>query len=413
MRFLHLADLHLGKSIHGVSLMENGDQPAWAERFLALTDELRPDAVVVAGDVYDRSAPAGDAVELLSGLLTALAQRGICVMLTAGNHDSGQRLGFAGELLARENVYIAGTLGAAGELQRVTLTDEYGPVTFWLMPYVFPAEAGRVLGEELRDYDTAVRRLLGAQPVDFSQRNVIVAHQNVTANGVEAIRGGSETMVGGVGQVDYTAFDGFEYAALGHIHAGYSVGRESVRYAGSPLCYHFEETRQRAKGPVMVTLGPKGASVEIKTQRIEPLHPMRELRGGYEQLRDAELREVRRGEYVRVALTDRRVTPEIAAFFRELYAGRGSVLMELVSEYSPFGGEGGVTAARASEEKPIEELFGEFYADRTGGETPDAEEAELLRFAGELTRHAREQTKPDAREIKRLLRFALEQEADQ
>ena len=412
MRFLHLADLHLGKSVHTVSMIENRDQPVWAERFLALADELRPDAVVVAGDVYDRSAPAGDAVELLSDLLTALSRRGICVMLTAGNHDSGQRLAFAGELLSRSGVHIAGTLRADGVLESVTLRDGFGPVTFWLMPYVFPAAVSRVLGEELRDYESAVRKLLSVQRLDPAQRNVIVAHQNVTANGVEAIRGGSETMVGGVGQVEYTAFDGFEYAALGHIHSGYSVGRESVRYAGSPLCYHFEEARQRAKGPVLVTLGPKGTPPAVETMHIEPLHPMRELKGTFAAIRDAELREVRRGEYIRVVLTDCRVTPEASAFFRDLYAGRDSILMELTSEYRPFGGEAGAPAPGATEEKPVEELFADFYAERTGGETPTGEEEELLRFAGELSRHAGPGTKPTQAEISRLLDFALGEEAE-
>ena len=126
---------------------------------------------------------------------------------------------------------------------------------------------------------------LAAQDIDFSQRNVIVAHQNVTANGKEAERGGSESMVGGIGQVDYSAFDGFEYAALGHIHSAYPAGRAEVRYAGSPLAYHFNETRQPEKGPLLVTLGAKGQQAGIERLDIEPLHRMREIRGEYEAVR--------------------------------------------------------------------------------------------------------------------------------
>ena len=315
MKFLHIADLHFGKSVHGVSLLENGDQTAWVQCFLRLAEEVKPDAVVVAGDVYDRSAPSGDAVALLDCLLTALAERHIPVMMIAGNHDSGQRLSFGGSLLARQNIYIAGVLSK--ELTHVTLPDPdgHGPVTFWLMPYIFPALAAQVLeDEDIRDYDTAVRKLLAAQNVDFTQRNVIVAHQNVTENGAEALRGGSESMVGGVGQVDYTAFDGFDYAALGHIHAAYHVGRASVRYAGSPLCYHFSETGQPAKGPVLVELGVKGEKPKIQTCLIPPLHPMREVKGSWEQLRDSELGQARENEYLRIVLTDRRISPEIAGF---------------------------------------------------------------------------------------------------
>lgn len=410
MRFLHLADLHLGKSIHGVSLLENGDQPFWVERFLSMVRQLRPDAVVIAGDIYDRSAPSGAAVQLLDHMLTELAGQDIPVLLVAGNHDSGPRLSFGGALLARQKIHIAGVLPRTKQLDRVTLTDEHGPVTFWLLPYVFPALAAQALGEEIRDYDTAVRRLLAAQDIDFSGRNVLVAHQNVTAGGAEAVRGGSESMVGGVGQIDYTAFDGFDYVALGHIHAAYPVGRESVRYAGSPLCYHFEETKQRPKGPVLVTLGEKGEAPGIETLRIPPLHPMRELRGGYEELRGAMLASDARDEYLRIVLTDRRVTPETSHFFYDLCQARGSVLMEIVSEYRPFGAADSVSAAADAQAKPVEALFGDFYAERSGGEAPSARDAELLRFAGEQLRHAEAGAPPTEEQIDALLAFLMEQE---
>ena len=146
MRFLHISDLHLGKVIHGVSMLENGDQPYWIDRFLALAEELRPDAVLISGDVYDRGSPSGAAVALLSRLVEGLAELGVCVLLVAGNHDSGQRLAFARDILARQNVHIAGT--AERELPHVTLTDEFGPVTFWLMPYVFPAAVAQTLGDD-------------------------------------------------------------------------------------------------------------------------------------------------------------------------------------------------------------------------------------------------------------------------
>ena len=411
MKFLHLADLHFGKSIHGVSLLENGDQPYWVERFLELVDETRPDAVLIAGDVYDRSAPSGDAVDLLSQMLTALAERTIPALLIAGNHDSAQRLAFVRTLLAREGVHIAGTLGATAELSRVTLNDEYGPVTFWLMPYVYPALIAQRLGEAgLRESDAAVRALLRHQGVDFTQRNVLLAHQNVTASGAEAIRGGSETMVGGVGQIDFSAFDGFDYVALGHIHAACAVGREGVRYAGSPLCYHFDETRQPAKGPLLVELGAKGAPLRITRRGLPALHPMRELRGSFEELRAALLAEEKRGEYLRVVLTDRRVTPEDAGFFRELLESRGSVLMEIASAYSAFRGETGALSTRAVREKSLEELFEAFYAERSGGVSPSAHDRELLRFAAQETRRGDWHADPTAAEITALLTFLERQE---
>lgn len=409
MKFFHLADLHFGKSIHGVSLLENGDQPVWVDRFLALAEGVRPDAVVIAGDVYDRSAPSGGAVALLDRMVTALADLHIPVLLTAGNHDSGQRLAFAGQLLAKQDVHIAGILTPA--LPRVTLQDEYGPVTFWMLPYVFPALAAQALEDDgIHDYDTAVRRLLEAQDIDFTRRNVLIAHQNVTANGQEVQRGGSESMVGGVGQVDYTAFDGFDYAALGHIHSAYPVGRSAVRYAGSPLCYHFQEARQTAKGPVLVELGPKGVPPVIETHVIPPLHPMREVRGAFEAIRDAELKNTARGEYVRIVLTDRRQDPEIGSFFRDLFESRDSIVMELVSEYDAFRAVSDAPAAQASE-MPLEALFAGFYAVRRDGSALDPQEEALLRFAGEQVRHldAADARNGLGRQIEALRKFALEQ----
>ena len=408
MKFLHLADLHLGKSIHGVSLLESGDQPVWIQRFLEMARDIRPDAVVIAGDVYDRSAPSGDAVALLDRMVTGLAELGIPVLIVPGNHDSGQRMSFAGSLLAKQNIHIAGIL--TKKLTCVTLTDQDGPVTFWLMPYIFPALAAQKLeDEEIRDYNTAVRRLLAEQDIDFSVRNVLVAHQNVTANGRESIHGGSESMVGGVGQVDYTAFDGFDYVALGHIHAAYPVGRETVRYAGSPLCYHFDETRQSVKGPILVELGAKGTEPAIETKVIRPLHPMRELKGTYAELQVAELQNEARGEYIRVILTDRRPEPEIYEFFRSLFESRDSLLMELISEYRQFGTMASRPIAGV-EEKAVEELFMDFYRERRGGVEPDESEQSLLCFAGEQVRHMDgDQNRETERQITELLKFAREQ----
>jgi exonuclease SbcD len=411
MKFLHLSDLHFGKSIHGVSLLENGDQADWVTKFLALAEQLRPDAVVIAGDIYDRSAPSGDAVMLLDRMLTALADLNIPVLMTAGNHDSGQRLSFAGSLLARQNVHISGVLSK--ELSHVTLQDQDGPVTFWLLPYVFPALVAEKLEDDsIRDYDTAVRTLLAGQNIDFTQRNVLIAHQNVTANGKEALRGGSESMVGGVGGIDYTAFDGFDYVALGHIHSAYAVGRDTVRYAGSPLCYHFEETKQEKKGPVLVELGPKGTAPSLETQIIQPLHPMREIRGTYKEIETAERDSTVKGEYVRIVLTDRRVDPEISDYLHSLFANRGSILMELVSEYNRFSAVSSVQTAETVGERPVEELFSDFYSQRNHEAQPDEAEQAILCFTGEQVRQGEWDDKniPSPKTVNALLDFVLGQE---
>jgi len=411
MRFLHLADLHLGKSVYGISLIDSDDQKVWVERFLDKARELKPDAAVIAGDVYDRGQPPGKAVALLSRMVTGLSEMGIPVMMTAGNHDSIRHLSFLSPLLAKQKVFISSPPGASVELTHATLEDEYGPVTFWLMPYVYPAMIAQVLEDDgIRDYETAVRRILAEQPVDFSKRNVMIAHQNVTANGQEAIRGGSESMVGGIGQVDYTAFDGFDYAALGHIHSSYPVGRDSVRYAGSPLAYHFNETKQPEKGPLLVTLSQKGEAPAVERVGIEPLHRMREIRDHYDRIRAAMLVNSWENEYLKIVLQDTRVTPAISDFLHETARGCGSEVLELTSEYRTFTGEAELSGSREIHEKPVEELFAGFYTDRNSGVEPDEKDLALMAFVGEMTRATKEQEKPEEEDFRKILDFVLRQE---
>ena len=412
MRFLHLADLHLGKSIYGTSLIDNGDQKVWVDRFLEKAGELKPDAVVIAGDVYDRGLPPGRAAQLLSGLVTALAEMKIPVLITAGNHDSVHHLSFLSPLLAAREVYISRPLEQSAELVHVTLEDEHGPVTFWLLPYVYPAMIAQVLGdEEIRDYDTAVRRILAAQQMDFSKRNVLIAHQNVTAGGQEAERGGSESMVGGIGQVDYTAFDGFDYVALGHIHSSYPVGREEVRYAGTPMAYHFNETRQPDKGPLLVTLPEKNGKVSIEPQKIEPLHRMREIRGGYDEIREQAVSHPWENEYLKIILTDRRITPMISDFIHETAKAHGSTVMELTSEYSAFTGDAVFQGTKEMREKPVEELFADFYQERNNGIEADERDLALMAFVGEMTREAAvTREAPEEKDFRKILDFVLRQE---
>ena len=383
-------------------MLENGDQRFWTEKLLDLVDEKRPDAIVIAGDVYDRSAPSGEAVQLLDYLLTSLAERGIPVMMIAGNHDSGQRLSFARKLLEKSSIHISGSLGERGEMEHITLSDEFGPVDFWLCPYIFPTLVAEKLGDEtVRDYDTAMRRLVEVQKIDTSHRNVLVAHQFVTANGEEATFGGSESMVGGVGQIDCSAFDCFDYVALGHIHSSYSVGRESVRYAGSPLCYHLNETRQREKGPLLVDFKGKGEGMTIETQVIEPLHRMRYLVGTNDEIRKIEKNSTARDEYIGIQLTDTRLTPEISTYFHELYRARGSVLMELTSSFSSAG-QAVDMDRRKVESRSLEDLFADFLHDRVGEELEE-DEVKVLHAASAFLQSSEGRDFSDTEEIDNFL----------
>jgi exonuclease SbcD len=290
MKLFHLADLHFGKCIHGYSLIEMGDQPFWVEQLLKKADELKPDVVLISGDVYDRAVPSKEAVNLLDKLLTGLSKRHIPVLIISGNHDSGSRLAFADKLLCNQGVYIAGDVVA--NIKCVTLQDDYGPVHFWLVPYLFPAAINVVFGrDDLKDYDSAMRTLLEKMQINPEERNVILSHQFVVAGGEKPAMGGSETTVGGIGQVDVSVFDGFDYAALGHIHNAQRMGREEVRYAGSPLAYHFSEANQK-KGLTVVELREKG-SVTVSLENLPILHQMCEITGTMEEIVNASLQTIR------------------------------------------------------------------------------------------------------------------------
>jgi exonuclease SbcD len=383
MRFFHLGDLHFGKSVHNV-LMAEQDQPYWTEQFLKAVDDYDPDAVVIAGDVYDRRVPSQEAVELLDHLLTELGERRVPVLMIAGNHDSGARLGFASRLLQEQGVYIAGTVEKT--ISHVTLQDEFGAVNFWLMPYLFPKAVAAVLErEDIKSYEDAVRGLLAEQDVDFTQRNVLVAHQFVTAGGAQPEHSNSETMVGNVGQVDASAFDGFDYVALGHIHNAQKIGRDTIRYAGCPLYYDFSEVN-RWKGLTLVELGEKG-TVEMQKVELPLLHTMRRERGTLEEVLERGRTLSHAGEYIQVILTDSVAQPRTMEQLRAVY---GDSLMDVEREVIQRENQNQESSPRSGTEYTLEQLFERFYQSQTG-ELLDQAQLELVRYAAEQqSRHGGE-----------------------
>ena len=260
MRLLHLADLHLGKSLLEAPLLE--DQRYILHQITALAVENRVDAVLIAGDVYDRSIPPAEAVELLDEFLNDLSGQGIAVLAVSGNHDSPERLDFGSRLFAGRGVHIAGRYD--GAVRRVTLEDEYGPVHMYLLPFLRPAVVNARLGCAAANTDEAVRAALAVSPPDPGlpeppeERSLLIAHQFVCAGGRDPELCESDTVsVGGSDRVDVSCFDGFDYVALGHLHRAQRIGRDTVRYAGSPLKYSLSETRH-VKSVPLVTLGRKG-----------------------------------------------------------------------------------------------------------------------------------------------------------
>lgn len=251
MKFIHLSDLHLGKRVNDFSMIE--DQRYIITKILQIIDTEQPDAVLIAGDVYDKSVPSVEAVTLLDFFLVRIASRNLDVFIIAGNHDSPERISFGGRLMERSGVHFAPVYG--GKAEPVTLRDEFGEVNFYLLPFLKPAVVRNLFPDRnISTYTDALSAAVDKMEIESTKRNVLVAHQFVTG----AVRSDSEEIsVGGADNVDVSVFDGFDYVALGHIHRPQQVGVKTVRYCGTPLKYSFSEANQE-KSVTVVEMGEKG-----------------------------------------------------------------------------------------------------------------------------------------------------------
>ena len=355
MKLIHLSDLHLGKRVNEFSMLE--DQQYILTEILQIIDQEKPDGVMIAGDVYDKSVPSAEAVALLDDFLVRLAKRDLQVFLISGNHDSPERMAFGGRLMAQSGVHLAPVYD--GKVNPITLTDEYGPVNLYLLPFLKPAHVRRCFPErEILTYTDALAAAIEAMGVDTAQRNVLVTHQFVTG----AARCDSEEIsVGGTDNVDVSVFEPFDYVALGHIHGPQQVGRETVRYCGTPLKYSFSEAKHQ-KSVTVVELGEKGA-VSVRTVPLTPMRDLAELRGTYEELT---FRGFYDGtsyprDYVHITLTYEEDIPEAVSKLRIIYHN----LMKL--DYDNKRTRAGIVLEGAEDQQrsPLE-LLEEFYEKQNG-----------------------------------------------
>lgn len=351
MKFLHLADLHLGKRVNGFSMLE--DQAHILRQILAILDDEQPDGVLIAGDVYDKSVPSVEAVGLLDGFLTELRARGVPVLLISGNHDSPERLAFGGRVMDSCGIHISPVYD--GALAPVTLHDAFGPVHVWLLPFVKPAHVRRWFPDaDIESYTDAVAEAVAHMDIDTAARNVLVTHQFVTGG----TRSGSEELsVGGTDNVDSGVFAPFDYVALGHLHGAQHIGRETIRYAGSPLKYSFSEARQH-KSVTVVTLGEKG-DVQVRTVALTPLRELREIRGSYDELTARSFYEhtTYRSDYLHLILTDEQDVFDAMSRLRTIYP----YLMTLDYDNARTRAAGGMSVPAETEQRTPLELFEALY----------------------------------------------------
>lgn len=351
MKLIHLSDLHLGKRVSEFSMLE--DQRYILEEILRIIDGERPDAVLIAGDIYDKPVPPAEAVGLFDDFLVRLARRETQVFIISGNHDSPERIAFGARLMDRSGIHLSPVYD--GHVEPVALEDEHGTVNIYMLPFLKPAHVRRFFPEEEIDsYTDALRTAVRAMEIDPAARNVLVTHQFVTG----AARCDSEDIsVGGTDNVDVTAFDGFDYVALGHIHNPQQVVRETVRYCGTPLKYSFSEAGHE-KSVTVAELGEKG-DISIRTAPLIPLRDMKELRGSYEDLTRRSFYEntTWREDYTHITLTDEEDIPDAVGKLRVIY--RNLMKLDYDNRRTRSGGE--ILGSGQVEKKSPLELFSELY----------------------------------------------------
>lgn len=282
MKVLHVSDLHIGKRVNGMSMLD--DQRYILRQILDIAEKHQVSVLLIAGDIYDKASPSAEAVTVFDAFLTDAVAAGLRVLAIPGNHDSAERIAYAQGLLEKQGVCLPPVY--AGEVERVELEDEHGPVEFWLLPFLKPGDVRRFFPDEEigDDYSTALRAVLSACNIDQGKRNVVLSHQLVTAYGTAPDRADDEIKLGGMDNVDVSVYDAFDYVALGHVHRPQRVGRDTVRYSGSPLKYSFSEARYD-KSAALIELGEKkpgddvGECVSFELIPLVPLHDVREVRG--------------------------------------------------------------------------------------------------------------------------------------
>lgn len=371
MRLIHLSDLHIGKRVNEFSMLE--DQEYILKEILGIIDDEQPDGVIIAGDVYDKSVPSEEAVKLLDSFLTSLAKRKLQVYIISGNHDSAAKLAFASSLIDLSGIHISPVYDSAqiammgdGLVRPYKLEDGKGQmVNIYMLPFVKPAMVRSVFPDEadyIKDYTDACRVAVEHMDVDEKVTNILVAHQFVTG----AVRSESEENVGGLDNVDVSVFDSFDYVALGHIHGPQKVGRETVRYCGTPLKYSLSEANH-TKSVTVVDI-PENKKIEIRTVPLVPMHELREVKGTFDELMDRRNYEgTAVDDYLYVVLTDEDDVPDALGKLRTVYPN----VMKLGYDNTRTRVTQTIDDGAVLEGKKPIDLFGELYEKQNNQEMSD------------------------------------------
>lgn len=351
MKFIHLSDLHLGKRVNEFSMIE--DQKYILLQTINIIDDEKPDAVIIAGDIYDKSIPSEEAMLLFDDFLLRLSKRNISVFVISGNHDSSVRLSDHSKLIENQGIYLSPVYD--GMLKPVSMEDEYGEINVYMLPFIKPVIIKQYFSdEEILSYTDAVRVAIKHMNVDCNKRNVLVAHQFVLG---AATCESEEHIVGGLDSVSSDVFDCFDYVALGHIHGKQYIGRETVRYCGTLLKYSFSE-KNHVKSVTVVDIKEKG-NIDIREVMLTPKRDLREIKGSYEYITNRKNYEgTNVDDYVHIVLTDEEDVIDAIGKLRTIYPN----IMKLSYDNKRTRENNVLTEAGAIEEKSPLELFEDFYS---------------------------------------------------
>lgn len=367
MKIMHLSDLHIGKKVNEYSMLQ--DQIYILKEILRIIDNEKVETVIIAGDVYDRSLPPNEALELFDEFLYQLSGRNVNVFVISGNHDSPERISYGGRMMTENKIFLSPVYD--GNVKPITLNDDYGEVNFYLLPFVRPADIRRYFPDEnIENYTDAVKVAIDNMNVDFSERNILVTHQFVT--GAE-LSESEDIIVGGTDNVSGEVFDGFDYVALGHIHREQTVGKDNIRYCGTPLKYSFSEAKN-IKSVTILDFNDKG-NIEYSKIPLTPFSDMREIRGTYYELTlKSNYESTNTEDYLHITLTDEEDIPDAIGKLRSIYPN----IMKLDYDNLRTRGSGTVDAIENIESKSPFELFADLFKQQNNQDMSEEQE-EIMR----------------------------------
>lgn len=367
MKIMHLSDLHIGKKVNEYSMLQ--DQIYILKEILRIIDNEKVETVIIAGDVYDRSLPPNEALELFDEFLYQLSGRNVNVFVISGNHDSPERISYGGRMMTENKIFLSPVYD--GNVKPITLNDDYGEVNFYLLPFVRPADIRRYFPDEnIENYTDAVKVAIDNMNVDFSEKNILITHQFVT--GAE-LSESEDIIVGGTDNVSGEVFDGFDYVALGHIHREQTVGKDNIRYCGTPLKYSFSEAKN-IKSVTILDFNDKG-NIEYSKIPLTPFRDMREIRGTYYELTlKSNYESTNTEDYLHITLTDEEDIPDAIGKLRSIYPN----IMKLDYDNLRTRGSGTVDAIENIESKSPFELFADLFKQQNNQDMSEEQE-EIMR----------------------------------